>query len=189
MTDLVGHSGRNVSNGEPVHVQRTAHPLFNTPNSLSDPSLWRKWSLRYPWHESAEDNGPLPNNSPAASGVSWALSAPPAAGTPTAQQLAAQWERNARTSRQTLGWYHNTGGDSSKQQGTSPIKPIIHVFYAKIHVLLGILEHKYRPPLYLPSQSPATRSRGSDSPTARDTPDPGQNPRIFALWIETRLNY
>ena len=86
--------------GEPVHIQRTDHPLLTTPNALVDRRLWSRWNLRHAWAESAADNGPLPDNSPAASGVRWNISeAITSKPQPSAADVAAQWESNAATSR------------------------------------------------------------------------------------------
>lgn len=104
MQDKVGHSGRNVSNGEPVHVQRPSHPLFTTPNAIADAKrFWRRWSLRTPWVETSKDNGPLPDNSPAASGVRWEISDADISSkdTPSAANVSLQWARNAATSRRS----------------------------------------------------------------------------------------
>ena len=116
MQDKVGHSGRNVSNGEPVHVQRPAHPLFTAPHNISDLKLWRRWSLRAPWTETAVDNGPLPDNSPAASGVRWNISDADISrdGTPSAADVAAQWEVNAATSRRTSTLVSHSRGQTNQ---------------------------------------------------------------------------
>ena len=116
MQDRVGHSGRNVSNGEPVHVQRPSHTLLTAPHDISDLKLWRRWSLRVPWEETAADNGPLPDNSPAASGVRWNISDADVSrsDTPSAADVATQWEANAATSRRTSTLISHSRGQTNQ---------------------------------------------------------------------------
>ena len=57
------------------------------------------------------DNGKLPNNSPAASGVRWNISAAPASkATPSAVKVQAQWEQSAATSRRASALISHSRG-------------------------------------------------------------------------------